>query len=127
MGQTVVSRSSGSSKGDGISVGSEWTYRSFVDGKHPGNRDLDFRRHHSLTLNSEEEGGLPIGLIVRVFRTHKGTIGKPITGSIQVRNPDPEKNLASDLIPFAALDAKIDECSHPPQAERDGQYRAGFI
>ncbi len=95
----------------GISVGSEWTYRSFVDGATQATAIWTFDNINA-SLNSEaedseDEGGLPIGLIVRVFRTHKGTIGKPITGSIQVRNP--ETGLTSDLIPFAALDAKIDE------------------
>ncbi|TWU25828.1 ABC transporter permease [Bythopirellula polymerisocia] len=94
----------------GISVGSEWTYRSFVDGSTQATAIWTFDKI-SEALNSEEEGGLPIGLIVRVFRTHKGTIGKAITGSIQVRNP--ETGLTSDLIPFAALDAKIDERAIP--------------
>lgn len=98
-------------KARGISVGSEWTYRSFVDGSTQATAIWTFD-DVSEALNykpddSDGEGGLPIGLIVRVFRTHKGTIGKAITGTIQVRNP--ETGLTSDLIPFNALDAKIDE------------------
>lgn len=90
----------------GISVGNEWTYRSFIDGATQATAIWTFDNIDE-SLNSEKEGGLPIGLIVRVFRTHKGIIGKPITGSIQVRNP--ETGLLSDLTPFAAQDAKIDE------------------
>ena len=94
----------------GISVGSEWTYRSFIDGNTQATAIWTFDGI-SEALNSEAEGGLPIGLIVRVFRTHKGIIGKPITGSIEVRNP--ETGLSSDLIFFSALDAKIDERAIP--------------
>ncbi len=92
----------------GISVGSEWTYRSFVDGNTQATAIWTFDDISSaLNYDNGEVSGLPIGLIVRVFRTHKGTIGKGITGSIQVRNP--ETGLASEVIPFTALDAKIDE------------------
>ena len=97
-------------KARGINVGSEWTYRSFVDGATQATAIWTFK-NISPALNSEAQGGLPIGLIVRVFRTHKGIIGKPITGSIQVRNP--ETGLTSELIPFAAMDAKIDERAIP--------------
>ncbi len=96
----------GDAKERGISVGSEWTYRSFIDGNTQATAIWVFDNIDA-SLEAEEGRGLPIGLTVRVFRTHKGIIGKPITGAIQVRNP--ETNLKSDLIPFAALDAKIEE------------------
>jgi len=101
----------GVSKERGISVGSEWTYRSFIDGSSQAAAIWTFDNISAppadSTSASEDEEGLAIGLIVRVFRTHKGVIGKPITGAIQVRNP--ETGLSSDLIPFGALDAKVDE------------------
>jgi ABC-type transport system involved in multi-copper enzyme maturation permease subunit len=92
----------------GISVGSEWTYRSFIDG---GTQATAIWTLDSVTpaLNYDdgEISGLPVGLIVRVFRTHKGIIGQGISGSIQVRNP--ETGLTSENMPFVALDAQIDE------------------
>ncbi len=92
----------------GISVGSEWTYRSFVDGNTQATAIWTFDNiNASLNYDDGEQSGLPIGLIVRVFRTHKGIIGKAITGSIQVRNP--ESGLTSEVTPFSALDAKIEE------------------
>ncbi len=101
----------GVAKERGISVGSEWTYRSFITGGSQAAAIWTFDNIPPLaaqnTADTEEENGLPIGLIVRVFRTHKGIIGKAITGAIQVRNPD--TGLSSDLIPFGALDAKVDE------------------
>jgi len=100
----------------GISVGSEWTYRSFIEGSSQAQAvwTFDDIRKPSFIDNpdiSDEDKGLPIGLIVRVFRTHKGVIGKPITGAIQVKNP--ETGLSSELIPFGALDAKVDERNIP--------------
>jgi ABC-type transport system involved in multi-copper enzyme maturation permease subunit len=92
----------------GISVGSEWTYRSFIDGGTQATANWTFD-NISQALNYEDENtsGLPVGLIVRVFRTHKGVIGQGISGSIQVRNP--ESGLSSEVMPFVALDAQIDE------------------
>ncbi len=106
----------GVGKERGISVGSEWTYRSFIEGSSQAAAVWTFDRISPPRFLdnpdfSDEEKGLPIGLIVRVFRTHKGVIGKPITGSIQVRNP--ETGLSSELIPFGALDAKVDERNIP--------------
>ena len=94
----------GVNKQRGISVGSEWTYRSFIEGNSQAAAIWTFDK---IAKPDDDEVGLPIGLIVRVFRTHKGVIGKPITGSIQIRNP--ETGLSSELIPFGALDAKVDE------------------
>lgn len=92
----------------GISVGSEWTYRSFIDG---GTQATAIWTIDNVTpamnYDDGEISGLPIGLIVRVFRTHKGTIGVGISGSIQVRNP--ETDLRSEVTSFTALDAQIDE------------------
>ena len=95
----------GLAKERGINVGSEWTYRSFIEGNTQAAAIWTFDNiDPSLDKNGE---GLPIGLIVRVFRTYKGIIGKQISGAIQVRNP--ETNLRSQLIPISALDAKIEE------------------
>jgi hypothetical protein len=98
----------------GISVGSEWTYRSFVDGATQATAIWTFD-DITPALNyvdeETEESGLPIGLIVRVFRTHKGIIGQAIHGTIRVRNP--ETLLESEETSFAAQDQKIDEMIIP--------------
>jgi ABC-type transport system involved in multi-copper enzyme maturation permease subunit len=92
----------------GISVGSEWTYRSFIDGGTQATAIWTFENiAESLNVIEDDGEGLPIGLIVRVFRTHKGVIGQGIAGSIQVRNP--ETGVMSELTTFTALDAKIME------------------
>ena len=96
----------------GISVGSEWTYRSFIEGGSQGAAIWDFDNVMAPPVGKGEEGeGLKLGLIVRVFRTHKGIIGKAIGGTIQVRNP--ENGLSSDVAYFPAIDAKVDERTIP--------------
>jgi len=100
----------GVAKERGINVGSEWTYRSFIEGNTQATAIWTFD-NISRALDRDGEG-LPIGLIVRVFRTHKGVIGKQISGAIQLRNP--ETNLRSDLISFGALDNKIEEINIKP-------------
>ena len=106
----------GVAKSRGISVGSEWTYRSFITGGSQAAAIWTFNNVQppSFLNDSEVEEkhkGLPIGLIVRVFRTHKGIIGKAIGGSIQVRNP--ETGLTSEIDYFSAVDAKVDEQNIP--------------
>jgi hypothetical protein len=94
---------SGAAKDTGISVGNEWTYRSFIDGNTPATAIWTFD-DVSPALEPER---LPLALIVRVFRTHKGVIGRPISGQIQLRNP--ETGVTSDPIGFDAVDAQVAE------------------
>ncbi|MCG8451102.1 MAG: hypothetical protein MI725_16155 [Pirellulales bacterium] len=103
-------------KEKGISVGNEWGYRSFIDGNTLAAAIWTFDNISPPSYIDdpeveEFEKGLPIGLIVRVFRTHKGIIGQQISGTIQVRNP--ETDLRSDVIHFWAVDAKVDEHTIP--------------
>ena len=100
----------------GISVGSEWTYRSFIDGGTQATAiwtmdNIDESLNIEPEDDSDEVPGLPIGLIVRVFRTHKGVIGQAITGSIEFRNP--ETGVSSQETAFSAQDAKIWEYTIP--------------
>ena len=109
----------GSAQPRGINVGSEWTYRTFIEGATLAEAIWTFDVDKSMF---DEDGGLPIGLIVRVFRTHKGIIGQAISGGIKVRNP--ESFLESELIPFAALDAKIYETTiKAKQIDTNGDQR----
>lgn len=94
---------SGQAKNSGISVGNEWTYRSFIDGNTPATAIWTFD-NVSEAINPE---GLPIALTVEVFRTYKGIIGQDISGTIQLKNPD--NDMASEPLPFPAQDAQVDE------------------
>jgi hypothetical protein len=102
---------SGQAKDSGISVGNEWTYRSFIDGGTQAtaiwtfdNVDESLDPH---TRNEEAESILPLALVVDVFRTHKGVIDKPINGTIQLRNP--QTGAVSQALPFQALEGQVDE------------------
>lgn len=101
----------GSEQERGINVGDEWTYRSYIEGNTQGAAIWLFEGIDESLAG--DDGGLPIDLLVRVFRTHKGVIGQQISGGIIIRNPDTQ--LQSDLIPFAALDDKIEERSIKPK------------
>jgi ABC-type transport system involved in multi-copper enzyme maturation permease subunit len=97
----------------GISVGSEWTYRSFIEGGTPAAAIWTFSGLDESMLRSDKEGQvLPLELIVRVFRTYKGDIEKGIAGSVQLRNPE-DKKLTSDLWTFTAKDDSINTFDWP--------------
>jgi hypothetical protein len=97
----------GAAKDTGISVGSEWTYRSFIDGNTPATAIWLFDNVDAHLSPSQDDLQLPLSLLVRVFRTHKGVIGRPISGQIQLRNP--ETGLTSDPIAFDAQDQQVTE------------------
>jgi ABC-type amino acid transport system permease subunit len=96
----------------GISVGSEWTYRSFVEGGTPMSAIWTFSGINESSLRKDENGAevLPMELIVRVFRTFKGDIEKGIQGIVQLRNPDQKadgKYVKSEPWTFRAKDGSI--------------------
>ncbi|MCA9238402.1 MAG: hypothetical protein KDA44_23175 [Planctomycetales bacterium] len=103
----------GVEKDSGISVGNEWAYRSFIDGNTQAAAiwTFDDVTEQRLVVDADDKQALPLALIVRVFRTHKGIIGRPITGSLQLRNP--ETGVASDPIPFSARDQQVDQQDIP--------------
>lgn len=80
----------GSEAAKGISVGSEWTYRSFIEGGSDAAAIWTFDGINESVLQKDSDGSeyLPIELIVRVFRTYKGNIEKGIQGIIYLQNPD---------------------------------------
>jgi hypothetical protein len=93
----------------GISVGNEWAYRSFIQGATQAAAIWTFSNVTEQTLAEYPDGGgkyLPVELIVRVYRSYKGDLERPIQGSIQLRNPD--TGLKSTVRVFGAKDATID-------------------
>jgi ABC-type transport system involved in multi-copper enzyme maturation permease subunit len=97
----------------GISVGNEWTYRSFIEGGSPMAAIWTFSGINDSKLRDTEAGQvLPLELIVRVFRTYKGEIEVGIQGSLQLRNPD-DKDIKSDPWIFTANDNSINTFDLP--------------
>ena len=91
----------------GISVGSEWTYRQYIEG---GSLAAAIWKFEGIS-EREYSNGLPLEMIVRVFRTYKGSIEKGIKGSVRVRNP--ASGLQSDPFYFTAREFTIDSLVIP--------------
>ena len=91
----------------GISVGSEWTYRQYIEG---GSLAAAIWKFDGIS-EREYADGLPLEMIVRVFRTYKGSIEKGIKGSVRVRNP--ASGLQSDPFYFTAREFTIDSLLIP--------------
>ncbi len=96
----------------GVSVGSEWTYRSFVEGGTPMSAIWTFSGINENSFRRDSDGAevLPLELIVRVFRTFKGDIESGIQGIIQLRNPVPKadgKFVKSEPWTFRAKDGSV--------------------
>ncbi len=86
----------------GVNVGSEWAYRQFIEGGTLGTAIWTFDG----LSETQYPDGLPLEMIVRVFRTHKGVIERGIKGSVRVRNP--VSGLQSDPFYFTAKEFTID-------------------
>jgi hypothetical protein len=110
----------------GVSVGNEWTYRSFIEGGSQAAAIWTFTGIRDDVLRSDAGGQvLPLEIIVRVFRTYKGDIETGIQGSVQLRNPD--SKLKSDLWTFTAKDASINTFNLPRKLDDADQNPIDLI
>ena len=98
-------------QGKGISVGAEWAYRQYIEG---GTAAAAVWTFAGIT-EREFPGGLPLEMIVRVFRTHKGRIEEGIHGTVQLRNP--VTLLRSQAFPIVAREFTIDTLFVPRRLE----------
>jgi hypothetical protein len=92
----------------GISVGKESKYRSFIDGGTLAAAIWTF----SDVTPERFPSGLPIEMIIRVFRSHKGEIAEGIRGTIVLRNPN-NSGIQSAPEIFTAKDNQIDQIKFP--------------
>jgi len=92
----------------GISVGDEWTYRSYIEGRTPAAAIFSFS---NLDESEFPENQLPLEMNLEIFRTHKGFDDEideeppPIRGTIILANPNPASRLQTKPIPFNATDS----------------------
>ncbi len=91
----------------GISVGAEWSYRQYIEGGKLAAAIWTFEGIDEARFPD----GLPLEMVVRVFRTYKGVIDKGIAGSVRVRNPS--TRLQSDPFYFTAKEFTIDRIDIP--------------
>jgi hypothetical protein len=99
----------------GISVGKEWTYRSYIEG---GSKQAALWKFRNITEDRFPDG-LPVALRVSVFRSWKGEIEEGIPGSLSVRIPGPEtEEKWIEAVVFTAKDAAIDIHTIPRELHR---------
>jgi ABC-type transport system involved in multi-copper enzyme maturation permease subunit len=112
----------------GISVGNEWTYRSFIEGGTQAAAIWTFSGIDESVLRSGADQGqvLPLELIVRVFRTYKGDIETGIQGQLQLRNPD-KPDVKSDPWTFTARDASINTFDLPRKLDDQNRQPIDLI
>jgi hypothetical protein len=91
----------------GISVGAEWAYRQYIEG---GTLAAAIWTFDGVTEERFPDG-IPLEMLVRVFRTYKGEIEQGIPGSIRLRNP--QNGLQSDPFYFTAKEFTIDSLLVP--------------
>ncbi len=73
---------------EGINVGDEWTYRSYLEGGTLATAIWTFEGITPEKFPTEKfPDGIPLEMSIGVFRTHKGDIEKGILGSLFIRNP----------------------------------------
>lgn len=77
---------------EGINVGDEWTYRTFIEGGN--NRSAAIWTFNNVTPEKYPEG-LPLEMNLAVFRTFKGTITAGVMGEVTVRNVNPDAKVKS--------------------------------
>lgn len=87
---------------EGVNVGDEWTYRSFIEGGTLASAVWTFEGVRPEMFPD----GLPIEMNIGVFRTHKGNIEKGVPGSIRIRNPKTGKSVEARI--FAAKEFTTD-------------------
>lgn len=88
----------------GVSVGAEWTYRSFIEGSTGATAIWKFQ---GISEEMFPRGNLPVEMTIRLFRTWKGNIERGLMGTIVVKNP--RTGLASSPILFMAKEFTVDQ------------------
>lgn len=109
-----------------INVGNEWEYRGFLEGGGNSSAVWTFR---GITREAFANG-LAIELSLRVFRTHKGEVDRGILGSLELRNPDADKRVASAPRLFYPTEYSTDLQYFDPELDvidRDGTVRRGSL
>lgn len=77
---------------EGINVGDEWTYRTFIEG---GNNRAAAIWTFSNVTPERYPDGLPLEMNLAVFRTYKGNIEKGVMGEVTLRNINPDAKTKS--------------------------------
>lgn len=83
----------------GISVGDEWVYRSYIEGKTQAVAIWSFQGINEARFAD----GLPLEINLGVFRTHKGNIEQTVLGELTIVNPNERAKIRrSEVITFSS-------------------------
>ncbi|MCE9524621.1 MAG: hypothetical protein K8R36_01045 [Planctomycetales bacterium] len=77
---------------EGINVGDEWMYRSFIEGGN--NRSAAIWKFSGITPERYPDG-LPLEMNLAVFRTYKGNIERGVMGEVRLLNLNPDARVRS--------------------------------
>ncbi|NLX53569.1 MAG: ABC transporter permease [Planctomycetaceae bacterium] len=108
-GQMRFLDSEGNPTQKGISVGKEWEYRSYIEGRtlasaiwrFQGLSDRDYPEY------------LPLGLTLSVFRTYKGDIVTGVRGIIILKSTDPRNPIQCEPIGFISREYELQQLHIP--------------
>lgn len=92
---------------EGINVGDEWTYRSYIQGGSQAVAIWEFQGLRAEDFPDE----IPVEMNIGVFRTHKGNIEKGVLGSLSIRNPD--TGLTVEVRIFESMEFQINQLIIP--------------
>lgn len=118
----------GADTSEGINVGSEWAYRTYIEG---GSLAAAIWTFKDITPQRYPDG-FDLELNLRVFRTYKGDMEKGVLGSIVLRNPNPSAKVRrSETINFTAKEFVLDKQTIPNSIRvvdnEDGSVRDGNL
>jgi hypothetical protein len=101
----------------GISVGQEWGYRSYIEGRTLASAIWTF---HNIS-EADFEDSLPLALTLSVFRTFKGDIVTGVRGIIILRSTDPRSHLQSEPIGFESKEFELQQLKIPRKLRPMGE------
>lgn len=117
-GSLVFRNRQGFDEVKGISVGDEWTYRSYIEG---GSEAAAIWTFTGMKESAFPGDAIPVEMNIGVFRTHKGDMQRGILGSLLVRNPD--TGVTVDLEVFESKEFSILQLKIPKKIERFASAR----
>ncbi|MFO7907070.1 MAG: ABC transporter permease [Planctomycetota bacterium] len=88
---------------EGISVGKEWEYRSYIEGRTLATAIWTFEgitEENLVVTEAYPEGYLPIAMTLSVFRSHKGDIEEGVRGVVMINSTNPRNAIQSEPIGF---------------------------
>ena len=122
-GKLSFTRREGKPEDQGINVGDEWSYRSFIQGRTASMAIWTFSGLRKDMFPEEQfPNGIPVEMTIEVFRTHKGNMEKGVAGTIFLENPKTHKRVTLENFPAEKFATDVHMIPlHFSRAGRDGK------